>query len=131
MEDSMAGLLSERIGEVGVRNNAPDGVLGERSGGRGSQARRKLLRRVSGLVGAFAPGLPLKPGAIKRGAYVGDRGQNANSGKPTHRGSVHADHIVVVVIGVTVIHNRAVVIVVRNVVIVGVVDVRVIDVQAP
>ena len=83
------------------------------------------------MVGAFAPGLSLKPGAINRGAYVGNRGQDANTWKPTRRGSVHADHIVFVVICVTVIHDRAVVIVARNVVIVGVVDVRVIDVQAP
>jgi hypothetical protein len=101
-----------------------------RSGGRGSQAKRKFLRWVSRLAWAFVPGLPLEPRTINRGAFVGDCRKDADVWKPTHRGSVHVDHIVFVVIGVAVIHTRPVVIVARMVVIVRVVDVRVIDVEA-
>ena len=83
------------------------------------------------MAGAIAPVLPHQRRTIDRWAYGSDRGQHADVRKPPRRGSVQVDRIIFIVIGVPAGHPRVVFIVARVLVIVGVVEMRVIDVQTP
>jgi len=83
------------------------------------------------LARAIVPDRPHRRRTINRWTYGDDRRQDADVRKPARRGGVHVDRIISVVVGVTFGHTGAAAIVARMSVIVGVVEVRVIDVQTP